>query len=331
MTPPATATTEEVLDPDLPICDAHHHLWDDAGHTGTPYPLATLLADTASGHRVLRTVFVECHAHYLVDGPVELRPVGEVRYVAAAAERSATLGGAEIAAIVGHADLALGAPVGAVLDALDAAGGGRFRGVRHTTAHDPSPMNNAASRAGLMADDDFRRGVDALGARGHSFDAFCFHPQLDEFAALARACAGTTIVLNHLGVPIAGGPYRGRSDEVRAHWRSALRHVAGCPNVVVKLGGITRPLSGDRWDRRGVPASSQEIVAAWGDDIRFVIDTFGPARCMFESNFPVDASAVGYVALWNAFKQIAAPFTAAERVDLFHDTAARAYRLPTVS
>ena len=331
MTHPATATTEEVLDPDLPICDAHHHLWDDAGHTGTPYPLESLLADTGSGHRVVRTVFVECHAHYLTDGPVELRPLGEVRYVAAAAARSVTLGGAEIAAIVGHADLSVGTAVGDVLDALDAAGDGRFRGVRHTTAHDPSPMNNAATRGGLMAEDGFRRGVDALGIRGQSFDAFCFHPQLDEFAALARACAGTTIVLNHLGVPIAGGPYRGRADEVRAAWRASLRGVAACPNVVVKLGGITRPLSGDRWDRRGAPASSEEIVAAWGDDIRFVIDTFGPHRCMFESNFPVDASVVGYVALWNALKRIAAPCSAAERRDLFHDTAARAYRLPTLS
>ena len=331
MTTPVSAPAEEVLDPDLPICDAHHHLWDDTGHTGTPYPLDALLADTGSGHRVLRTVFVECHAHYLADGPVELRPVGEVRYVAAAAERSATLGGAEIAAIVGHADLTLGAAVGDVLDTLDDAGRGRFRGVRHTTAHDPSPMNNAATRSGLMGEATFRHGVDALGVRGRSFDAFCFHPQLDELAALARACEGTTIVANHLGVPIAGGPYRGRSEEVRSVWRNALRGLAECPNVVVKLGGITRPLSGDRWDRRGVPASSEEIVAAWGDDIRFVIDTFGPARCMFESNFPVDASVVGYVALWNAFKKIAAPFTAAERVDLFHDTAARTYRLPTLN
>jgi predicted TIM-barrel fold metal-dependent hydrolase len=324
------APAEEVLDPDLPICDAHHHLWRARGEAGA-YLLDDLLADTGSGHRVVRTVFVECHSAYRTDGPEELRPVGETEFVAAIAEESGSDGAAEIAAIVGHADLCLGAAVEDVLVAHEEAGRGRFRGVRYTTAHDPFPMNNSADRAGIMAEEPFRDGVRALGRRGHSFDAFCFHPQLPELVDLARACPETTVVVNHLGVPIAGGPYRDRRAETRADWRRRIEELAGCANVVMKLGGVTRPLSGDRWDKRGRLASSEEVAAAWGDEVSHAIDTFGPARCMFESNFPVDRSVVGYVELYNAFKRMAAPYSAAERLDLFHDTAARTYRLPTLA
>ncbi|MPY96130.1 MAG: amidohydrolase family protein [Acidimicrobiia bacterium] len=323
-------TPEAVLEPDLPICDAHHHLWPGSGHTGAPYELADLRGDTGSGHNVLRTVFVECHSEYLRDGPEHLRPVGETAFVADAAEASARSGGAEIAGIVAHADLCLGDAVEEVLVAHEGAGRGRFRGIRYTTAHDEHPMNNTAARSGIMGEDGFRRGVRKLGQLGHSYDVFCFHPQLSELVELARACPEVTIVANHLGVPIAGGPYRGRADEVRAFWQQHLAELARCENVVLKVGGLTRPLTGDRWDRRGEPASSEEIATAWGDEMRYAIDHFGPARCMFESNFPVDKSCFGYVECWNAFKRVAAEHTAAEKRDLFHDTAARAYRLPQV-
>jgi L-fuconolactonase len=328
--PPRPAAPEPVLDADLPICDGHHHLWRQRGERGSPYLLDDLRGDTASGHDVVRTVFVECHAEYRTDGPHHLRPVGETEFVAAAAEASAT-GGSEIAAIVAHADLCLGDAVEEVLHAHEEAGRGRFRGIRYTTAHDPHPMNNSAPRAGIMGEEQFVRGVRRLGTLGHSFDAFCFHPQLPELVALARACPEVAIVTNHVGVPIAGGPYRGRADEVRRTWQAHMTELATCDNVVVKLGGITRPLSGDRWDRRGRLPSSDEVVAAWGADMRFVIDRFGPARCLFESNFPVDKACVQYLHLWNAFKKIAAPYTPDERRDLFHDTAARTYRLPTVA
>jgi L-fuconolactonase len=325
------AAPEPVLDPELPICDGHHHLWRRRGEGGSPYLLDDLRADAGTGHNVVRTVFVECHSEYRSDGPVHLRPVGETEFVAAAAELSATSGGPEIAAIVAHADLCLGDAVEEVIQAHESAGRGRFRGIRYTTAHDPHPMNNSAARAGIMTEEGFGRGVRRLGQLGHSFDAFCFHPQLPELVALARTCPEVRIVANHLGVPIAGGPYRGRADEVRRSWQEQMSELAACDNVVVKLGGITRPLSGDRWDRRGTQPSSDEIVTAWGDDIRFVIDRFGPSRCFFESNFPVDKACSQYLHLWNAFKKIAAPFSPSERVALFHDTAARTYRLPTVA
>ena len=168
-----------------------------------------------------------------------------------------------------------------------------------------------------------------LGELGHSYDAMVFHHQLSELADLARACPEVTIVTNHLGVPIAGGPYRGKADEVRAVWREQLPDLASCGNVVLKIGALIRPLSGDRWDKREVLASSEEIAVAWGDEIRFAIDTFGPSRCLFESNFPVDKRCFGYVEVWNAFKRLTAEFSRPEKVDMFHDTAARAYRLPT--
>lgn len=324
-------SSEPILEPELPICDAHHHLWLGAGHTGFPYTLDDLRADTATGHNVQRTVFVECHAQYRKDGPVELRPVGEVEFVAEAAERSAATPGPEIEGIVGHADLTLGDKVQDVLSALDTAGGGRFRGIRHSTAWDPAPMGNNAPRGGMLGEAGFRAGARTLGTMGHSFDAMIFHTQITELADLARAVPGVTIVANHLCVPIAGGPYRGKADEVRALWRKNLPELARCENVVLKIGALIRPLSGERWDKREVKASSEEIATAWGDEIRFAIDTFGPSRCLFESNFPVDKACFGYVEIWNAFKRLSAGFSPTEKLDLFHNTAARAYRLTTLT
>jgi predicted TIM-barrel fold metal-dependent hydrolase len=326
----AERESEAILEPELPICDAHHHLWLDRGHTGFPYTVDDLRADTATGHNVKRTVFVECRAEYRRDGPVELRPVGEVEFVAESAEAGARSPGPQIEGIVGHADLALGDAVEDVLHALDDAGRGRFRGVRHSTAWDPAPMGNNAARQGMLGEDGFRAGARRLGTLGHSFDAMIYHTQIPELTDLARACPDVTIVANHLCVPIAGGPYRGRAGEVRAFWREHLPALAACDNVVLKIGALIRPLSGERWDKRGVKASSEEIAAAWGDEIRFAVDAFGPSRCLFESNFPVDKACFGYVEIWNAFKRLAANFSPAEKIDLFHNTAARAYRLPTV-
>jgi predicted TIM-barrel fold metal-dependent hydrolase len=327
---PSEQTPEAILEPELPICDAHHHLWLDTGHTGFPYAFDDLRADTSTGHNVLRTVFVECRSQYRRDGPVELRPVGEVEFVAEAAEASARTPGPEIEGIVGHADLTLGDAVEDVLQALAVAGRGRFRGVRHNTAWDPAPMGNNAARSGLLGEDGFRVGARKLGELGYSFDAMVYHTQIPELTELAQACAEVTIVANHLCVPIAGGPYRGKADEVRAFWRRHLPELARCENVVLKIGALIRPLSGERWDKRDTKASSEEIAAAWGEEIRFAIDAFGPSRCLFESNFPVDKACFGYVEIWNAFKRLAAGFSPAEKLDLFHDTAARAYRLPTV-
>jgi predicted TIM-barrel fold metal-dependent hydrolase len=258
--------------------------------------------------------------------------VGEVEWVSSVADAADGRGdGPPIAGIVGHADLSLGDDVQPVLEALDEAGRGRFRGVRDNTAWDASPMGNNAARAGILGEESFRAGVRTLGRLGFSFDAMAYHTQLGELADLARACPDVPIVVNHLGIPLAGGPYRGRADEVRAQWRTGLTEVAAAPNTVLKVGALIRPLTGEKWDRRGVLATSEEIADAWGDDVRFAIDTFGPSRCLFESNFPVDKACYGYVELWNAFKRMTADCSTDEKRDLFHDTAARAYRLPTLA
>jgi predicted TIM-barrel fold metal-dependent hydrolase len=203
--------------------------------------------------------------------------------------------------------------------------------VRHNTAWDATPMGNNAERPGLLTEDAFRAGVRTLGRLGFSFDAMAYHTQLDEVAGLARACPDVRIVINHLGIPLAGGPYRGRAEQVRAQWRVGLTEVAGCTNTVLKIGALIRPLSGEKWDRRGVMATSEEIAAAWRDEIDFAIEAFGPSRCLFESNFPVNKACYGYVEIWNAFKRLTMGCSDDEKRDLFHDTAARAYGLPSLA
>ena len=319
--------TEAVLDPDLPICDAHHHLWD---RPGDRYVLEDLRADTGAGHRVETTVFVECMAGYLDDGPPQLRPVGETHFVVEQAEESARTPGAEIAGIVGFADLDLGAAVAEVLEAHVDAGRGRFRGIRHASSWDPSPdVRRAHTRPppGLLGRPSFRAGFAELGRLGLSFDAWLYHPQLGELVDLARAHPDVTIVLDHLGAPLGVGPYAGRRDEVLADWRSSMAEVAGCPNVVLKLGGIGMPLYGFDWHQRAEPPRSEELAAAWRDPIRWCIERFGPDRCMFESNFPVDRVSCSYTVLWNAFQLIAADLSPSERDSLFRGTAEAAYRL----
>ena len=317
---------EEALEPDLPICDAHHHLWLGTGHTGWPYTLPDLHADTGAGHNVVRTVFLECHAQYRKTGPEHLKPVGETEFVAALAKQSASSGQAEISAIMAHADVSLGDRLEETLGAHEAAGGGLFRGVRYITAqseHTPLAMPACAN----MADAAYLDGVRRLGALGYTYDAMVYHPQLPDLAEVARACLGTPIVINHLGGFLGTGPYQGKREENLEFWRGAMKELASCPNTYLKLGGIGMPMMGFRWDKQERPPTSKELAEPWAEPIQYAIEQFGPQRCMFESNFPVDKRGVGYVVLWNAFKRIAAGYSADEKRDLFHNSAARAYRI----
>src|SRR4051794_39773931 len=320
---------EDILEPDLPIVDGHHHLWRRDG--AQPYHLAELHADTGAGHRVEQTVFVECAWAYRTDGPEALRPVGESAAVAEVAAASAADGGAEIAAIVGRADMMLGDAVDEVLEAHEAAGRGRFRGIRHATAYDPDHRvrrSHTKPTPGMLGEAPFRRGVARLAARGHSFDAWLYHPQIPELTALAQALPEAPIVLDHLGGPLAVGPYEGRRAEVRAQWQADMAALAACPNVTVKLGGIGMAIFGTPVEReRRPPLSSTALADEWSGPIRFVIEQFGPDRCLFESNFPVDKAACSYVTLWNAFKRIAAGASESEKTALFSGTARRVYRL----
>ena len=321
---------EVPLEPEMPICDPHHHLWLDAGHTGWPYTLDDLHADTGSGHNVVRTVFLECGAQYRNEGPEHLRPIGETEFVAPLAEISAGSGKAHIAGIVGHADLALGERVEEVLRGHEAAGQGRFRGVRFTTAQDRHPPL-AMPHTAAMDDVRYLAGVRTVGALGYSYDAMVYHPQLPQLAVVARQCPDTQIVINHLGGIIGVGPYKDHRNECLDTWRTSIAALAELPNTHIKLGGIGMPMMGFRWDKQEMPPTSVELAAPWYEPIQFVIEHFGPGRCMFESNYPVDMRGAGYSVLWNAFKRIATGYSADEKRDLFHNTAARAYRLELVT
>lgn len=311
---------EDILEPDLSICDPHHHLWD---FPGSRYMTGELRADTGSGHNVVHTVFVECTSGYLPDGPEAFRPVGETTFVVNADPSGF------IAGIVGMADLR--APeIDDVLAAHVDEGGGRFRGIRHASAWDASPdirESHTKPPPGLLAEPAFRNGFAALGRAGLSFDAWLFHPQIAELADLARAHPEVPVVLDHLGGPLGIGPYAGRRDEVLAVWRTAMDDLAGCENVTVKLGGIGMPIFGMGWHKDPAGATSEQLADTWGPEIRWCIERFGVDRCMFESNFPVDKASCSYAVLWNAFKRIAADASAAEKAALFHDTASSTYRL----
>jgi L-fuconolactonase len=328
-------TVEPALEPELPICDPHHHFWDF--RTGRiPYQrylLHELVADIQSGHNVRSTVFIEARAMYRPDGPEEMRPVGEVEFVQglAAASASGLYGPVRAAAaIVGHANLNLGERVAPVLDALRVASPNRFRGIRHSVTWDPHPEveNTAAHRIqGQLANEQFRAGARVLARMSLSLEAWLYFPQLPELAAFARAVPELTIVLNHIGGLLRVGPYANRDDEVLATWRRGIAAVAACPNVYVKLGGIGMPRTGFDWAARGTPIGSEELAASMAPLMTYCIDQFGPRRSMFESNFPVDKVSYSYGVMYNAFKRLSKGYSAAERAAMFHDTAARVYRV----
>ena len=333
MTTPRTdwlsLTNEEAIDPDLPICDPHHHFWDRPDFR---YMLDELLVDIGGGHNITETVFVECSAMYRKDGPEKMRPVGETEFVQGIAAQSASgmYGDTNVAAgIVGYADLRHGDEVTEVLEAHIAASRDRFRGVRNASSWDASPEIGGYMNPpeGLLGDAGFRTGLAALQKLGLSFDAQVYHPQLNELVDLARSFPDVTIILNHTGVPLGIGPYVGRDDEVAQVWRSGITELAGCENVVMKLGGVGMPLGGHRWNERSAPPSSQELADGISSYYNFAIETLGPHRCMFESNFPVDNQSTSYTVLWNAFKLLSKNLSPIERSSLFRDTAVRAYRL----
>ena len=327
-TPWLQRTTEDVIEPDLLICDPHHHLWD---LPGSRYLVDELLREIGGGHHVDKTVFVECLQMYRKDGPQELRPVGETEFVeqiTCASENGD--GDVRVAAgIVGFADLTLGPAVQPVIEAHMNASA-RFRGIRYTTAWDASEQirnSHTNPTKDLLQSEAFRAGLACLSRLGLTFDAWVYHPQIPELTNLARAFPEASIVLDHIGGPLGIGPYAGKRNEVFALWRKNIVELAGCANVVVKLGGLTMTMSGFGWHKRDAPPGSIELAEAMGPYYQTCIECFGVERCMFESNFPVDRASCNYTIQWNAFKRLTQDYSQAERSALFHDTAARIYRL----
>jgi predicted TIM-barrel fold metal-dependent hydrolase len=281
------------LEPELPICDTHHHFWDLRPRS-IPYQrylVHELNADIYSDHNVQSTVFVEAGAMYRSEGPEEMRSVGEVEFVQglAAASASGVYGPAKAAAaIVGRADLKLVRKVEPVLEALQAASPNRFRGIRHAATWSPDPTRPNLDAEHILAGGRFREGAAALAQKGMSLDTMVSFPQLPEVAEFGNALPDLTIILNHIGGGNRVGIYAGRDEEVAAEWRNGIAAVAACPNVMLKLGEMGMPRWGFGWHTRDIPVGAEEVAESMSPWMTYCIEKFGPERCMFESNFPPD-------------------------------------------
>jgi L-fuconolactonase len=319
---------EDTLEPNVPIIDPHHHLWDIKGFA---YRLDDLIADVTSGHNIVATVFVQCGFSYRSEGVEELRPVGETERVASiAVEAKRRKISTDICAgIVGHADLRLGDRVDTVFEAHLSAAQGRFRGIRQIVARSDAVQRHILPPPppGLLLDADFRRGFARLSSFDLTFDAWLFHTQIPELTDLARTFPDTPIVIDHFGGPLGIGPYRGKRDEVFHAWRNHILELSRCPNVHMKLGGYAMSVSGWDFHLQPLPPSSGELANAWRPYVETCLEAFGAKRCMFESNFPVDKGMCSYPVLWNAYKRLTGSASPDERAALFHDTAASFYRL----
>jgi predicted TIM-barrel fold metal-dependent hydrolase len=322
--------TEDILEPGLPIVDPHHHLWDRPGYR---YLFPELLADVGSGHNIHATMFEQAGSMYRADGPEELKSLGETEFVCGVAAMSASgrYGPTRcIAGIVGYVDLRLGSRAKAVLERHITVSDDRVRGIRNGSTWSDDPILKVfggAAPPGLLLDKGFREGFSALVALGLTFDAWMFQTQLTDVIDLARAFPQATIVLNHVGGPIAIGPYAGKRDEAFAAWRARIQEIASFPNTYVKLGGLGMKMIGFDFFEKPEPPSSSDLAMAWRPYIETCIAAFGPQRSMFESNFPVDKGTCSYQVLWNAFKRIAAGYSADEKTALFSGAAKKAYRL----
>lgn len=345
----AISGPEPILEADLPIIDPHHHLWDLRAMLGlfpephhpfiaalvphAHYTFDQLHAHMASGHNIIATVFMECGAFYNAAYGDALKVVGEVEYVNGVAAQSASgLYGQSryCAGIVGHADLMQGSQAGAVLDALAAAAPQRFKGIRHQGAWDADPQVLGApfhAPEGLYRDATFRKGFAELGNRGMTFDAWVVEPQLPDVIDLAQAFPDQPICLDHCGTPLGLMGYKGRLHERFDVWRSNIRELARCENVVVKLGGLAMAFCALPEEGPAAGHGSEHLAALWRPYIETCIEAFGPTRAMFESNYPVDSWGADYTVLWNAFKRLTRSASAEEKAALFAGTAARFYGL----
>ncbi|MXW53472.1 MAG: amidohydrolase family protein [Gammaproteobacteria bacterium] len=320
---------EDIIEPDRRIIDPHHHLWESVSMWGR-YVLEDLWNDTQSGHNIEKTVFIDCRSNYRMDAPEHMRPIGETEFVASVAAESAKDDEkATIAAIVSHANMTLGDSVEEVLSAHEEAGNGLFRGIRHAGPHDTTgTLTNRGSRQPCpYTRADFQAGVRRLGQLGYTYDTWHFYHQNQEYFELAKAVPETTMILDHFGTPLGVGAYAGRQEEIFEQWKADIADIAQCPNVHAKLGGMAMPDNGFGWDKNPTPPTSDEFAEAQRRYYLHTIECFGPHRCMFESNFPVDRLSISYHVLWNGLKKIVNDFTEEEKDQMFYGTAARVYRI----
>jgi len=320
-------TKEDAIDPELPICDPHHHFWDVPDRC---YLLEDFHKDIGGGHNIVKTVFIESESvnkKYTSQG---LSPVEETKLVHDIANQNVNeqYRSIDIAAgIISFADLTLGNAVKPVIEEHIAASD-RFRGIRHTVSwSEYKDVVMSPSPPGLLLDPKFREGLACLKDYDLVFETFLYHPQMMELEDLAMAFPDIPMILDHIGGIIRIGPYADKQDEVLQEWKSSIKALAACPNVFVKLGGLGMSFSGFGWEERPAPPDSTEMAKTMAPYYLWCIEEFGVERCMFESNFPVEKASCSYTVLWNAFKRISEGFSPAERDALFYRTAVKVYRL----
>ena len=279
-----------------------------------------------SAHDVRHTVYIECGWQDESESEEAMRTVGE----AGMAQRVADASGNRLCAgIVAHVDLRLGAAkVRPALEALVK----RYpnvRGIRFALAHtDPSHgiMGGGHGDPGdATSTPAFREAFALLSEFELSFDTWLYHENLEVLRDIAMANPTTSIICDHIGLPL--GLAYGR-DAAMEEWRGKISALAAdCPNVSCKLSGLGMCALGFGYEHRPRPPNSVELAKAWGPYVRHCLDCFGVDRCMFASNFPVDKVSCSYTALYNAFKRIVRDLPREDREKLFFRNAARVYRL----
>ena len=325
---------EKAIEPDLPIIDSHHHLWDcKIGRVNPRYFLDEILEDFNSGHNIIASVFIECGTMFREDGPEDEKSLGETEFANGIASMSASglYGKTRVSAgIVGTVNLNLGKNVNKILEKHIELSGERFKGIRVGATWDESHdvVNHRTNpRQGMFYEKKFREGFAQLENYDLSFEAWCYHPQIPDVTDLARTYPNNRIVLDHLGGPIGIGPYRTRKKIVFREWKKNIAELALCENVVVKLGGLNMEVNGYNWHRKKVPPTSEELFESTRSYLEYAIEKFGPDRCLFESNFPVDKMSCSYVVCWNSFKRLTANYSKDEKLKLYSDNARRIYKL----
>ncbi len=327
---------EEIIDSSREIIDPHHHLWhgplDPPGiNESYRYLLEDLWKDTSSGHNIKKTVFIDCGQEYYKDGPEQFKPVGETEFVVEIAkEATIDKSQAQIAGIIGHANMMLGSSVKEVLEMHVDKGEGLFRGIRHAGGWDKDErVKNAHSHPTphIYLEDKFQEGLQELSRLDMVFDTWHYHNQISDLTKLAKNLPELTIVHDHFGGPLGIGPYQDKREEIFEQWKEDISELSQCKNVYSKLGGLAMPVNGWDWHKREIPATSDEIIFEQGRYYLHALECFGSERCMFESNFPVDKQSVSYHVIWNAYKKLVQEYSEPDKENLFYNTAKTVYKL----
>ncbi len=278
-------------------------------------------ADSASS-KVGRYVHIE--AGWSNKTPMD--PVGETVWLDALPDGPA--------AIVGHADLTRGTAAGAVMRGhLDASH--KVRGIRHSMSwHEAGGVMDFGTAKAMSRMSGYRAGFDQLAVHGLSFDAWCFAEQIPHVTELADHNPDVPIVLCHLGTPVGiGGEFAGigatpaERDRISGRWRDALADLASRPQVSAKISGLLMPALGFGHEHTEASPSVDRLAEELGPMVEHALAVFGPDRCMFASNFPVDRVSSDYETVTRAMLQLTESLDDAAQAALWRDTAVRFYRL----